>query len=389
MKRIKKILIAFTILFATSVGFILPVNAASDIEISYYYDVTFPVEAGQEIEISVKVSNLASKPYEIELNTVFGRTELLSFVDGSVMVNDQASSEYNYSTNQDGFNRLSYSIESIAANSEAIVKFKVTALADLEEFLIYTDGSFRVLTGIGAGTIIPVLARYAVNYHANDGSDQVVVGGQYHLDEAFNVNENSFVSSDGSVFVGWNTASDGNGEDISENESFFMPGREVNLYAMWEAPVVQVNTYTIEYHANAGEDSVTFTNRSLLMTTTHTENEVVSIHSDNPIRTGYDFVEWNTTSDGNGVSYAPGHSFMIQENVVVYAIWEEEEVIETPSTPEEPVVVQPTPTEPTTPTAPSVPNTAVSSEVSIWFLIITLILVSVGIKEYGQKKKSK
>lgn len=36
----------------------------------------------------------------------------------------------------------------------------------------------------------------------------------------------------------------------------------------------------------------------------------------------YSFVEWNTASDGSGVSYLVGENYSKQENLVLYAIWE-------------------------------------------------------------------
>jgi uncharacterized repeat protein (TIGR02543 family) len=39
-------------------------------------------------------------------------------------------------------------------------------------------------------------------------------------------------------------------------------------------------------------------------------------------RDGYNFVNWNTQSNGEGVKYNPGESFRIEENTTLYAIWE-------------------------------------------------------------------
>lgn len=38
-------------------------------------------------------------------------------------------------------------------------------------------------------------------------------------------------------------------------------------------------------------------------------------------REGYNFVEWNTQCDGNGVSYAPGDRISIEHTTTLYAIW--------------------------------------------------------------------
>ena len=40
-----------------------------------------------------------------------------------------------------------------------------------------------------------------------------------------------------------------------------------------------------------------------------------------PTLTGYTFVGWNTSADGNGVMYQPGADYTVQEDTIFYAIW--------------------------------------------------------------------
>jgi ABC-type oligopeptide transport system substrate-binding subunit len=39
-------------------------------------------------------------------------------------------------------------------------------------------------------------------------------------------------------------------------------------------------------------------------------------------KTGYEFLNWNTKSDGTGVSYSPGAKIKVNGAVFLYAIWE-------------------------------------------------------------------
>jgi len=39
------------------------------------------------------------------------------------------------------------------------------------------------------------------------------------------------------------------------------------------------------------------------------------------VKTGYDFLRWNTKSDGLGDSYSPGDTITIKGAVFLYAIW--------------------------------------------------------------------
>lgn len=69
--------------------------------------------------------------------------------------------------------------------------------------------------------------------------------------------------------------------------------------------------FTVTYNTNGGSE---------VSNATVAEGESITL-AEAPTKSGYDFVEWNTVSDGSGDSFAPGDSFTPQANTVFYAIW--------------------------------------------------------------------
>lgn len=50
--------------------------------------------------------------------------------------------------------------------------------------------------------------------------------------------------------------------------------------------------------------------------------KTVVIPTNNFVREGYNFISFNTKSDGSGTTYAPGDSIVLSEDITLYAIWE-------------------------------------------------------------------
>lgn len=50
--------------------------------------------------------------------------------------------------------------------------------------------------------------------------------------------------------------------------------------------------------------------------------KTVVIPTNNFVRDGYNFINFNTEQDGSGTTYAPGESFVLSEDITLYAIWE-------------------------------------------------------------------
>ena len=82
----------------------------------------------------------------------------------------------------------------------------------------------------------------------------------------------------------------------------------MTLYAKWTA-----NNYTVNFDANGGTGSMTAQTFTYGISQALSENKF--------IRTGYDFVGWATSANGN-VTYKDSQDYSIgAENVTLYAIW--------------------------------------------------------------------
>ena len=95
---------------------------------------------------------------------------------------------------------------------------------------------------------------------------------------------------------------------------YYTPGNTNYLEKNGNVQVTVVaTTYTVTYNANGGNNAPA--NQSKILGT----NLVLS--STAPTRSGYDFVSWNTKSDGTGTSYNAGGTYTQDAPLTLYAIW--------------------------------------------------------------------
>ena len=80
------------------------------------------------------------------------------------------------------------------------------------------------------------------------------------------------------------------------------------LYAIWGA-----NRYTITYNTNVGSGNID--------TQTKLHDVNITVRFDEPMRDGYIFKGWSTSAN-NVVEYRSGEVFSLNENIVLYAVWE-------------------------------------------------------------------
>ncbi|MBQ4546680.1 MAG: InlB B-repeat-containing protein [Oscillospiraceae bacterium] len=78
-------------------------------------------------------------------------------------------------------------------------------------------------------------------------------------------------------------------------------------------------TYTVTYDANGGSGAPT--------AQTKTEGVALTLSSVTPVREGYEFLGWATSSTATKAEYQPGGSYTKDANVTLYAVWEKKEVI--------------------------------------------------------------
>ncbi|MGI6361564.1 MAG: S-layer homology domain-containing protein [Bacillota bacterium] len=52
-------------------------------------------------------------------------------------------------------------------------------------------------------------------------------------------------------------------------------------------------------------------------------NVALTLSNEIPVRSGYAFIGWNTKPNGEGTNYAPGATYTANQNLILYAQWEE------------------------------------------------------------------
>lgn len=149
---------------------------------------------------------------------------------------------------------------------------------------------------------------YTVSYDSNGGSGspspQIKTYGKNLILDTTVPNRTGY------SFLGWATSSTATSASYQPGDTY-TANSDVTLYAVWEG-----DSYTVSYNANGG------TGAPEPQTKTHGQS--LTLSSTVPTREGYIFVGWATNSITDGVSYQPGGSYVANDGVTLYAVWERE-----------------------------------------------------------------
>lgn len=112
----------------------------------------------------------------------------------------------------------------------------------------------------------------------------------------------------GYTFLGWTESAYASIPSYKAGDSF-EADYNATLYAVWKRKI-----YIISYDSNGG------------INTPDSQEKVydvnISLSLSKPMRTGYRFVNWNTSMDGTGDSYEPGGVITADAPLQLYAQWE-------------------------------------------------------------------
>ena len=148
---------------------------------------------------------------------------------------------------------------------------------------------------------------YEVKYDANGGGN--TPASQIKTEDVTLILTSTIPTRYGYTFRGWainqtaTTADYQSGGSYTANES-------VTLYAVWE-----INTYTVSFDANGG------TNAPNSQKKTHGQNLILTVAI--PTRPNHVFLGWAADSTAKSVAYAPGATYTAEEDVTLYAVWQE------------------------------------------------------------------
>ncbi len=267
-------------------------TAADGAGTSYAAGGTYSAEAGATLYAQwTEIAYTISGTIDDGTNPLAGVTVTFSY-DGSTVTTDAS-----------GF----YSKSGVPFNTETDITPSKTgytfdpinrSLAELSE-----DRPNQDFTG--------TLDTYTVTFEGNGstgGSDPADQTKTYGVDLTLS-DEGTLVRT-GYTFSGWNTAADGSGTSYTAGGTYSVESG-ATLYAQWTA-----DTYTVTYDGNG------FTGGAEPSDQTKTHGVDLTLSDKGTlVRTGYTFVEWNTTADGSGDSYAESASYTNNANLDLFAIW--------------------------------------------------------------------
>ena len=167
----------------------------------------------------------------------------------------------------------------------------------------YTDEASATLYAVWR--YIP--KTYEVKYDANGGGN--TPASQTKTEDVTLILTSTIPTRYGYTFKGWATSSSATSADYQAGGSY-TANESVTLYAVWK-----INTYTVSFNANGG------TNAPNPQEKTHGQNLILTIAI--PTRANHVFLGWATDSTSKSVVYAPGATYTAEEDVTLYAVWQE------------------------------------------------------------------
>ncbi len=168
------------------------------------------------------------------------------------------------------------------------------------------DGGEKITVDVD--TTLYAIWDNTIAYDANGGSGAVAdPSSPYTSGKQVTVLSNGFTPPDGKVFGSWNTRADGSGTRYAPGVPFAIT-EHTTLYAIW--------ANTVTYDANGG------TGVTADPLSPYADGARVTVLPNRfSAPSGKAFVSWNTKPDGTGTRYAPGDTFAITANTILYAIW--------------------------------------------------------------------
>lgn len=148
---------------------------------------------------------------------------------------------------------------------------------------------------------------YEVKYDANGGGN--TPASQIKTEDVTLILNSTIPTRYGYAFKGWATTSTATTADYQAGGNY-TANEGVTLYAVWK-----INTYTVSFDANGG------TNAPNPQKKTHGQNLTLTVAI--PTRPNHVFLGWATDSTSKSVVYAPGATYTAEEDVTLYAVWQE------------------------------------------------------------------
>lgn len=176
---------------------------------------------------------------------------------------------------------------------------------------LFTSNADTVLYAQWKKDADPVVT-YDIRYDANGGSG--APGAQVKVHGVSLTLSTQKPSWEGYTFVNWNTRADGRGVTYRPG-ALFTSNADTMLYAQWEKDPEPGALYSVRFNANGGSGAPG--------EQVKTHGIPLTLSTLKPTRSGFTFVNWNTRADGSGVSYISGGIYSSDQDVILYAQWQE------------------------------------------------------------------
>ena len=148
---------------------------------------------------------------------------------------------------------------------------------------------------------------YTVSYDANGGGN--TPASQTKTEDVTLTLTSTIPTRYGYTFKGWATSSSATSADYQAGGRYTV-NESVTLYAVWE-----INTYTVSFDANGGSNAPNPQKK------THGQNLILTVAI--PTRPNHVFLGWTADSSATSIAYAPGATYTAEEDVTLYAVWQE------------------------------------------------------------------
>jgi len=148
------------------------------------------------------------------------------------------------------------------------------------------------------------IQTYTVTFNINGGSGTAPSPRTAPRNSAITLP--SGLTRTGYTFGGWNTSSDGTGDNYG---SSYTGNADIMLYARWT-----INQYTVTFNGNGGSGTVS-------AQTVDYGTSITLPSGGDPGRDGYTFEGWNSNSGGTGTDYAVGTNYQVIGTTTFYAKW--------------------------------------------------------------------
>ena len=148
---------------------------------------------------------------------------------------------------------------------------------------------------------------YEVKYDVNGGGN--TPASQTKTEDVTLILTSTIPTWYGYTFKGWATSSSATSATYQAGGSY-TANESVTLYAVWK-----INTYTVSFDANGGSNAPNSQKK------THGQNLILTVAI--PTRPNHVFLGWATDSTSKSVVYSPGATYTAEEDVTLYAVWQE------------------------------------------------------------------